>query len=169
MSCNTCTFDASTKGSSCANGCGYRLKRDYEKPPHRNCPAWKPLLGFVVARILERIGIIKYRYLRTKERLLWPVSKLRKLAITIRVRVREGRPATFDDYKVTCRCEARKQFLNRWIAPRWLTWLSGMTTKNYDAQAAQTNEGATGRDTPDLQAVSQVGESMSGLRPVEPL
>ena len=128
-----CVFKSRTEGTPCENGCGFVLPRDFaNRPPHRNCPAWKPQLGFVTARILTRIGITPHRYQTAK------------------------RIVSFGRWKTPCGCEARVNWLNHWIAPRWLTWLSGMTTKYYNAQASDTNEGTSKRDQSDLQSLPEV-------------
>lgn len=64
----TCNWEGLTKGSKCRE-CGYELKRDYAKPPIRNCLSpWKPpeKLGDWTERQLTAIGITKDRYKEAK-------------------------------------------------------------------------------------------------------
>jgi hypothetical protein len=85
-----CTWEGLTKGSKCLNGCGYSLKRDYEKAPIRNCKTAEPAsprlgLGDQIESALTAIGFTKERWLDTKESI--------------------GLPRT-------CNCTARQEWLN---------------------------------------------------------
>lgn len=65
----TCKWEGLTKGSKCRE-CGYELKRDYEKPPIRNCLSpWKPpeKLGDWTERQLKSIGVTQERWGKAKE------------------------------------------------------------------------------------------------------
>jgi hypothetical protein len=63
-----CTWPALAKGSKCP-ACGYALKRDYDRTPHRLCgdqtprPVEPPGLGDAFASFLDSIGITEDRWL----------------------------------------------------------------------------------------------------------
>ena len=102
-----CSFATHTAGTICTNGCGYRLPHDCVPPIYRNCPAYKPRLGDVTKRLLEKGNI-------TPELVAKIVS-----VITL--------GAKQPDEKQGCGgCNKRQQWLNLWPAPHWLAALAGI-------------------------------------------
>lgn len=104
-----CKFVTTDKMQPCKR-CGYRLKRDYDKPPRRNCPAANPRLGDVTARLLERGRITKERYAR--------IVRL----VTLGAKQPENSGGCGG-------CSKRQAWLNQWPAPKWLARLAGYKAK----------------------------------------
>lgn len=79
-----CKFSSSTKGSQCLN-CQYELKRDYDKPPTRQCRSAAGL-GDYTEYVLSALGITKERYAEAKEMF---------------------------GFAPTCDCDGRQEWLNK--------------------------------------------------------
>lgn len=93
-----CQFPDGREGTAC-EVCGYALKRNYERPPKRQCGIARhpePGLGDYTERLLSSIGVTQERYVEAK--------------------------AMFG-LAASCDCAARKEWLNR--VSRWWRGQSG--------------------------------------------